>query len=450
VTDDEAYSTMLRPSALRLGTIAVATALACPALAFADGGDARFEAALAHGNGLLAVALTFVAGLLTSLTPCVYPMITITVSVFGATQTTKLRGFLLSLSFVEGIAAMFTALGIAAGASGNAFGTALSSPFVIAFLDLIFLAAAASMFGAFEMVLPSGLQTRLAALGGSGYAGAFVMGIVAGVIASPCTGPVLTSILALVAASGRVGFGALLLFVYAHGLGILFLLVGTFAASLPKPGRWMEAVKSVFGIIFIATAAYFAAPHVPALVTWIRPERWFLPVSVGILLAGLAIGAVHLSFRGGGRAALRKGVGIALSVVGLVGTVGWVFAAPAHPPAARGDGFHWIASETVGIARARSARKPAVLDFTASWCGACGELARATFPSGPVVAEASRFVAIRVDSSSMDDSIRALHTKYAVRGLPTVILLDSRGHEQHRITGFVPPQRFAELLRSVH
>lgn len=439
-----------------LASLAVAlAAMLWPAFVLADDA-AGFDAAIAEGDLLVALALTFGAGVLTSLTPCVYPMIPITVAVFGAQKTTKLRGFLLSLAFVEGIAAMFTALGVIAAASGNVFGAALSSPWVVGTIAMLFLAMAASMFGAFEIALPSSLQTRLAGVGGAGYAGAFLMGIAAGVIASPCTGPVLTSILALVAASGRIGLGALLLFTFAHGLGLLFLLVGTFAASLPKPGRWMEAVKSVFGIVFVVAAAWFLAPQLPALLGWVRPGGWFLTATLGTFGVGLALGAVHLTFGAGSGAAVRKATGIALCVVGLVGTVGW-FSRPASASAgprgaaarALSEGFRWIDDEARGIAKAHAAKKPAVLDFTASWCGACGELARDTFPAPPVVAEASRFVAIRVDSTTMDDRVRALHTKYAVRGLPTVILLDSRGREKRRITGFVPPDRFARMLRAV-
>lgn len=126
--------------------------------------------------------------------------------------------------------------------------------------------------------------------------------------------------------------------------------------------------------------------------------------------------------------------------------MGWINGPVRHATA---EGFHWIDDEARGIAKARVAREPAVLDFTASWCGACGELARDTFPAPPVVAEASRFVAIRVDSTTMDDRVRALHAKYGVRGLPTVILLDARGREKRRITGFVPPERFARMLRAV-
>jgi thiol:disulfide interchange protein DsbD len=339
---------------------------------------------------------------------------------------------------------MFTTLGILAALSGNIFGAALTSPWVVGVLALLFVAMAASMFGAFELTLPSSLQTRLAGVGGSGYGGAFLMGLVAGVIASPCTGPVLNSILAVVAADGRVAYGAALLLAFSHGLGLLFLLVGTFAVSLPKPGRWMEAVKSVFGIVFIAAAAYFVAPHFPQVFSWVKPQPWFLFATLALVGAGILIGAVHLTFASKALVQnARKGVGLALSIVGLVGTIGWLQAGP------DGEGFRWIDSEPRGIARARAEQRPVLIDFTANWCAACKELAKDTFPAPEVREEADRFVAIRVDSTAMDDQIRAIHERYGVRGLPTVLLLDSRGRERRRVTGFVPPEEFARFLRSV-
>lgn len=439
---------MRRPLALITGL----TVLFLPLLAFADG-SGRFERAVASGNILVAMGLAFGAGVLTSLTPCVYPMIPITVSIFGAKNVSGWKGFLLSVAFVEGISAMFTTLGVVAALTGNVFGAALTSPWVVGGIALFFVAMALSMFGAFELTLPSSLQTRLAGIGGSGYGGAFLMGLVAGVIASPCTGPVLNSILVLVAADGRVAYGAALLLAFSHGLGLLFLAVGASVVSLPKPGRWMESVKSVFGISFLASAAYFVSPHWPALFAWVRPDRWFPAVSLGLIAAGIGVGAVHLAFRSGALVQnARKLAGVAMALVGLLGTIGWLQGpAMANPPPSRGagHGFTWIDSEPRGIARARAQKMPVVIDFTANWCAACKELARDTFPARQVREEASRFVAIRVDSTAMDDRIRALHDRYHVRGLPTVVLLDSRGREKRRLTGFVEPDEFASFLRAV-
>src|SRR5882724_2895039 len=193
-----------------------------------------FTSSLARGPQY-AILAAFAGGLLVCLTPCVYPMIAITVSVFGARQSrSRLHAMGLSTAFVLGISAMFTPLGVVAGTTGKLFGSTLSNPFVLAFVAIVFLALAASMFGAFEFVLPSSLNNRLATLGGSGYGGAFLIGLVSGLIAAPCTGPVLTGILLLIGKTRSAGLGAAAMLAFSLGLGLPFWLVGTFAVSLPK------------------------------------------------------------------------------------------------------------------------------------------------------------------------------------------------------------------------
>ena len=256
-------------SHVRRISLCVAALLAAPAVARADAlGDleAPFRAALESGSFGMALGLVFLGGIATSFTPCVYPMIAITVSVFGARQTeTRMQGALLSTAFVLGIAALFTPLGLVAAMTGGVFGSALSSPIVLIGLSLLFLGLAASMFGAFDLDLPSGLKNRLAMVGGVGVKGAFVLGLCSALIAAPCTGPVLGFLLTWVGTTGNVAFGALSLFVYALGLGLLFWLVGTFSVTLPKSGQWLEWIKSVFGIVMVVAAHLLRArPDRPA------------------------------------------------------------------------------------------------------------------------------------------------------------------------------------------
>jgi len=219
-------------------------------------------------NGASHPSLLFALGygVLTALTPCVYPMIPITVSIFGARAgVPRGRALLLATAYVAGIAAMFGTLGTSFGLLGRAFGTFLANPWVIVPLALFFFAMGLSMFGAFEVALPSGLQGRLARVGGRGFAGAFGMGLVAGIIAAPCTGPPLASLLAYVATTRNARWGFLLLATYGAGVGLPFWLLAGFSMSLPKPGRWMEWVKSVFGIALFAAALYYLKNVVPAL-----------------------------------------------------------------------------------------------------------------------------------------------------------------------------------------
>jgi thiol:disulfide interchange protein DsbD len=385
----------------------------------------------------------FVGGLLVCLTPCVYPMIAITVSVFGARQSrSRLQAMGLSTAFVLGIAAMFTPLGVVAGYTGSLFGSVLSNPWVVGFIALVFLAMAASMFGAFEFVLPASLNNKMAQLGGIGYTGAFLIGLVSGLIAAPCTGPVLTGILLWIGKTKSASLGAAALFAFSLGLGLPFWLVGTFAVSLPKGGRWMVATKSIFGIILAVAAFYFLKSAIPSLSHLARPDLSFGLAAAAILVFGIALGAVHLAFDQGKVAAIRKGVGIAASVAGLFLLVGWLEA-----PRSK---LSWEHSEEVARTRAESEKRPLLVDFTAEWCGACNELSRITFADPKVMTEASRFVAVKVDATHDDDpSIDVIKDRYRVVGLPTVVLVGSDGKERTRFTDFVPPDRFLSAIRQI-
>ncbi|MDH5671930.1 MAG: thioredoxin family protein [Myxococcales bacterium] len=409
--------------------------------------ESPFRAALESGNFGFALALIFLAGVGTSLTPCVYPMIAITVSVFGARQTeTRLEGMMLSTSFVLGIAALFTPLGLTAAMTGGVFGAALASPYVLVGLSVLFLALAASMFGAFDLDLPSGLKNRLAMAGGAGLRGAFVLGLVSALIAAPCTGPVLGFLLTWVGTTGSVVFGGLSLFVYALGLGLLFWLVGTFSVSLPKSGYWLEWIKSVFGIVMVVAAIYYVRALIPGLQDLFQHTDVFLGAAAAALVLGLALGAVHLSFHGASTAVrVRKGLGIALAVTGTMGIVGYL---EALPPGAK---LRWMEDYDAARELAKTSGKPLMVDFGASWCGACGELDRNTFSDPRVVREGQRFINVRIDLSPGEDTPekREVLASYEQRGLPLVVLHNPEGAISARITSFVPPERMLELMRAV-
>lgn len=405
----------------------------------------RFESALGSGSFGTALATVFLAGLATSLTPCVYPMIAITVSVFGAREAkTRIEGALLSTSFVLGMAALFTPLGVISALTGMAFGSLLANPIVLVALALLFGAMALSMFGAFELSLPPALQNRLAGVGGAGYRGAFALGFVNGLIAAPCTGPVLAVLLAWVGASGNAGFGALSLFVYSLGLGVLFFVVGTFAIGLPKSGRWLEAVKSVFGVVMLVLALYFVRSILPLPIPPVRSETW-MATAIGLGAIGLLLGAVHLSFHGSASARIRKGAGVVLVVVGSFLGIAW---AEALPPGAH---IEWMDDYATAAERARNERRPLLVDFGADWCGACKEIEHTALSDPRVVAEAKRFVPVRVDLSANKATPEkwALLKEYQQPGLPLVVIHRRDGTESSRITGPVPADEFLRRLREV-
>lgn len=224
--------------------------------------EGAFAKTLGERGLLAALLLVFLAGVASSLTPCVYPLIPITISLFGARESESTwRSFTLSLTYVLGIAITYSALGVAAAMLGTVFGGAMQHPAVVLGVAGMFIALGLSSLGVFHLRLPGDLQTRLSQQGGAGYAGALIMGLVAGVIAAPCVGPIVAGVLVYVAQQQDVVLGWLMLMTFALGMGMLFLVLGTFSSllqRLPRAGTWMEGVKSVFGVVFLAMAVFYA------------------------------------------------------------------------------------------------------------------------------------------------------------------------------------------------
>jgi thiol:disulfide interchange protein DsbD len=411
------------------------------------GSDLGLAGLLARGSWL-AVAAAFGGGVLTSLTPCVYPLIPITVSIFGArSSASRTQAMALSGLYVLGIAVMYSALGVGAALTGKAFGSVMQNPLVIGGIAVIFAAMAASMFGAFELRLPAGLQARLSAVGGAGYMGALGMGLVAGVIAAPCTGPVLAAALAYVAAKGSVAFGMGIMFVYALGMGVLFFLIGAFSVSLPKSGPWMETVKGVFGVALLAAAGIFLRDAFPAVKPLFSAARGAALLAAGAAGLGILLGAVQASFSGPGRERLLKAAGIALTVGGIVYASG---SASARSDATAAD-FPWIRQDEGGaLVLARAEGRPVIIDFWADWCAACKELDREAWSDPRVRQEAKRFVTLKMDGSQESDVFQRAFDKYGVVGMPTVIFIDSRGREvPQRVLGAISGEEMVKYLRSV-
>lgn len=413
-----------------------------PQIALAS--DSEFETALARGP-LYAAFVALLGGLLVSLTPCVYPMIAITVSVFGARRVqSHWHGLGLSSAFVVGIICMFTPLGVVAGMTGSLFGSALQSPWVLCGIALLFFAMAASMLGAFELALPSVVTNRLASVGGVGPKGAFGLGLVCGLIAAPCTGPVLTGILTYIAKTQSASAGALAMLAFSLGLGIPFLLVGTFAVRLPKSGAWMVHVKSILAIVLSVVALYYLATAFPQLSAWIEPSVRLWIVAGLAVVTGLGLGAIHREFSSPAlQDRILKGVGTFITTLGA-----FVLVAALTKPERE---LNWnYQSLEQGQKSAHELNKPLLVDFTAAWCGACKELDKHTFADQAVSREASRFYAVKVDATDDEDpnvvrSMKAL----GVVGLPTIVIFDAAGKEAHRFTDFVKADVFLKTLRSI-
>ena len=386
----------------------------------------------ARGLPLTLLAI-FVLGLALNLTPCVYPLIPITIGYFGSQSgsSTGRRAALSSL-YVLGIAITYSALGVFSALSGKLFGAWLQHPAVLIFFALLMLVMASSMFGAFELQAPQFITKRSG--GQAGLAGALTMGLVIGIVAAPCVGPFVISLIALVSSLQSPFLGFLMFFVLAIGLGLPYLFLGIFASaatSIPRSGEWMLQVKKAMGFILIAMAFYF-----------LRPVIGDLAFQYGVA-ASLLIGAAFLFFsRTQGARVWRIGIAALLLVSGVA------FAIPRHQAVE----VKWDKYDTSALAAARAANKPVVIDFYADWCLPCKELDHKTFTDSAVKEELDRFVRVKADlTAAEDETTKALTKQYAILGVPTIVFIDAAGKEREdlRLTGFEPPEKFVERVRSV-
>lgn len=374
----------------------------------------------------LTLLAVFVLGLALNLTPCVYPLIPITIGYFSS-QSGGSRGhrFGLSTLYVLGIAITYSALGVFSALSGKLFGAWLQLPAVLIFFALLMLVLASSMFGLFEITVPHFISDRSG--GQTGLAGALVMGLLIGIVAAPCVGPFVISLIALVAQLGSPLLGFLMFFVLALGLGVPYLLLGIFssaASSLPRSGMWMVQVKKAMGFVLIAMAFYFLRPL-------IGDEAFRYGVA-----ASLLIGAIFLfASRTQGARALRIAIAILLLVAGAAFAI----------PKKHGSELPWAPYDAQSLAAASAAHKPVVIDFYADWCMPCKELDEKTFSDKTVADELGRFVRIKANLTAADDpKTIALAKQYGILGMPTIVFLDANGHELRplRLSGFEEPGKF--------
>ena len=285
------------------------------------------------------------------------------------------------------------------------------------------------------------------------------MGLVAGLIAAPCTGPVLTLILTLIARNGEVWRGGVLMVVFSLGVGIPFLILGTFSSALsrlPKSGPWTEAVKSVFGLLMIVAGLYFLSLAGGTFASLLDAFRGVgMTFGIALVAVGALVGALHLSFKYTPvQEKLRKGAGLALATLGAISILSWAVGGPV------GEAMTWqkVAEEEAAVrnfdaylAQAQEAGKPVMIDFYADWCAACKELDRFTYTDESVQVEAQRFAAIKVDATEDTEGLAALQKRFGVIGLPTVVFLNSRGQtcNSPRVTGFIEPEPYLQLMRAV-
>ncbi len=450
-----------------------------------------------RGLGLFLLAV-FGFGLLMSLSPCIYPMIPITLAVIGARSQDKgpAHGLMLSVTYVIGMALVYAVLGALSATVFSGITAFMQSPAVLVPIALIMAVLSLSMFGAYELEAPAFLRDKLQGGGGGGQGGnllgVLVMGMVAGLVASPCVGPFLAALLVWVATTGNVVLGFVSLFTFGIGMGMLLIGVGTFPSllgSMPSSGGWMVTVRNAMGLILLAMAFYFVRPGA------VLAGRYFYPLlGVTTVLVAVFMGAfdgITAETHWWGK--VRKGLGICTLVAGLLILLlgysyytGWTpqqlagqdrtvsvtventAASPAGaaareqaeavPEAPKEIEFTVIKTgQDVRAfmdrkrAEAKSVGRPILIDFWANWCVYCKKLDKLVWHDPAVAAEAARFMAIKVDATAPDDAeMETIKEEFHVPGLPRVVFIDSRGRIMDGLsTGFQPPEKMLEILRAV-
>jgi len=431
--------------------------------------QARLADLITNASLWLVLATFFGAGLLLALTPCVLPMVPILSGIIAGEgdNVSPIRGFSLALSYVMGMALVYTAAGIAAAAVGVQLQAIFNQPWVLVLFAGLFVVLALGMFGLFEMQMPSSIQSKLATVSGNQktgtMVGAFVMGALSSLIVTACVAPPLVATLTVIGQTGDMLRGGAALFALSLGMGAPLLLVGASAGKLlPKAGAWMNAVKNAFGFMMLALAVWMLSRILPATVTL---ALWgILIFMLGVFMGGLTT----LSPESSGNQKLGKGFGLLAIIYGAVLLLGSLAGGDSllRPLAGMGGiaggGTAAVAqhNELVfqrikttedldrALLSAAAEGKTTMLDFYADWCVSCKEMEAYTFTDAGVQAALSNTVLLQADVTANDDADQALLKRFGVFGPPTIIFFDRSGMQRHgyEVVGYMKAEAFAEHL----
>ena len=420
--------------------------------------DVRFAGVLESGQLWLVMAVFFAAGLLLTFTPCVLPMIPILsgIIVGEGQKVTRGRAVLVSLAYVLGMAVTYTAIGIAAAFSGNLLSAALQNAWVLGAFAAVFVGLALSMFGFYELQLPSRWQARLTEasnrLGGGHWGAVVLMGALSAAIVSPCVAAPLAGALLYIGQTRDAVLGGTALFSMAIGMGVPLVLVGVSEGLLlPRSGQWMHAVRQFFGVLLLAVAIWIIAPVIPVAV---QMFLWaMLLIGSGVFLRALE----PLGADASGWDRLWKAVGILALLAGVAQAIGALSGArdPLQPlsgvfaesPAQKPLPFETVKALDLD-ARLKTADRVAMLDFYADWCVSCKEMERFTFSDPQVQARLGRMVLLRADVTANTADDKALLKRFRLFGPPGIVFFDAGGREIEglRVIGYQSPEKFIKSL----
>ncbi|MDN7656188.1 protein-disulfide reductase DsbD [Burkholderia multivorans] len=431
--------------------------------------SADFAKSLLEGQGFFTiVALYFVAGVVLSLLPCSYPMIPIVSAIIigQGTRATHARGFALSLTYVVGMALVYTVLGIAAALIGQSLGAWLQNPWVLGAFAVLLTAFAVSLISGKDIALPQRWQNGAAEASGARQGGHFAavaaMGALSALVVGACMTAPLFAVLAFIAHTGNAWLGGAALFAMGMGLGVPLLVVGVGAGTLlPRAGAWMDGVKVFFGIVLLAAALWIVWPVLGGGLKMMLAALWLLVAAAALGLFTPNAGAASIWRR------LARGLGAALAIWAATLLVGLAAgstdpvkplavlasraAAPGGDAAAaaaahEGPAFAAVRSSGELDALLKTSAQPVMLDFYADWCVSCKEMEHLTFTDARVQARLAQLHLVRADVTANNADDQALLKRFGLFGPPGIIFFDRNGKEIARVVGYQAAETFLRSL----
>jgi len=377
-----------------------------------DGEDDDISGLMDRYGAFLTFAIIFLGGLALNLTPCVYPLIPITISFFGGTDASKGQTFWMALAYVLGIAVTYSILGVVAALGGGLFGSLLTNPWVLIGIAAILVGLSLSMFGVYEFRLPTGIMTA-ASQSKAGIFGSFFMGLTLGIVAAPCVGPFVIGLLTYVAAQQSVALGFGMFFTLAMGLGLPYLFLAMYSSkisSLPRSGTWMVGVRVIFGFVLIAMAIYFLMPLLGD----------YGSIVMSVFLVGSGIYIIMFDKSGEGNHTFKK---VQQAIAILLVIIGTWTGAPEQKTV--GGGIQWEKPNTwEALEELLEGEKPVMIDIYADWCIPCKEMDALTFPDPGVVELSKQFTSIKIDLTHQGGEFESkVMEHFEIKGVPTYIFL---------------------------